>query len=135
MFGLLNQEGIEFSGDLVSPEDFAHLVAMVERQEISPASAKTVLAAMLASGESAAEIVATRNLAQINDPDQIARLVEEVIEAHPEQVQQYLGGKQQIVNWLFGQVMRASDGRGNPQLVRQTLVQSLSDLEARAASR
>ncbi len=130
-FGLLNQRDLDFDPDLVPPRDFAALVAMVEAEEISSASGKTVLAEMLSSGRSAAEIVADRGLAQINEPSEIARLVEGVIEENPDQVQQYLAGKRQISNWLFGQVMRATRGRGNPKLVRAALERSLADLESR----
>jgi aspartyl-tRNA(Asn)/glutamyl-tRNA(Gln) amidotransferase subunit B len=114
-----------FESVRVHPQDLADLLKLVANAEINQTTAKAVLAEMFASGLKAAEIVAAKGLAQVSDGDLIARLVDEVLAAHPEQVQSYQAGKLTVVNFLFGQVMRKAGGKANPQVVRDVLEKSL----------
>ena len=107
LFGLLNEAGIEITESKVSPQSLAEIVAMVERGEINATSAKVVLAETFQSGESPAAIVATKGLAQLNNAEAIDSLVQQVLRENPEQVEQYLGGKHNLSQWFFGQVMQA----------------------------
>ena len=73
------------------------------------------------------EIIAKRGLKQITDSSAIEALVAEVIERHPEQVQQYRDGNQKVLGFFVGQVMKASQGKANPQQVNETLRRLLAD--------
>lgn len=128
-FSLLNLAGIEIQQTRVSPQDFAELVGMVERGEISAASGKEVLEVIFETGGSPVEVVEAKGLAQLNDPQAIMDLVNQVLSENPQQVEQYLGGKTTISQWLFGQVMRAAGGRANPSLVRSSLEKALESKE------
>ncbi|HEY43051.1 MAG TPA: Asp-tRNA(Asn)/Glu-tRNA(Gln) amidotransferase subunit GatB [Anaerolineae bacterium] len=128
-FGLLNLAGVEIDRSKVSPQSFAELVAMVEREDINATSGKVVLEEIFETGGSPIEIVEARGLAQINDPQAIMDLVNQVLGENPKQVEQYFAGKTTISQWLFGQVMRAAGGRANPALVRANLEQALKNLE------
>jgi aspartyl-tRNA(Asn)/glutamyl-tRNA(Gln) amidotransferase subunit B len=112
----------------VPPGRLVALLGLVEEETINVNSAKEVLAAMLDSGRAAGEIVAARGLAQVSDAAALAVVVTQVLDAHPEQVAAYLGGKETVAGWLMGQVMRATRGQANPGLARQLL---LEQLEAR----
>ncbi len=114
-----------FESVRVHPQDLADLLKLVANAEINQTTAKAVLAEMFASGLKAAEIVAAKGLAQVSDGDLIARLVDEVLAAHPEQAQSYRAGKLTVANFLFGQVMRKAGGKANPQVVRDVLEKSL----------
>ncbi|UCF62376.1 MAG: Asp-tRNA(Asn)/Glu-tRNA(Gln) amidotransferase GatCAB subunit B, partial [Anaerolineaceae bacterium] len=128
-FSLLNLAGIEIQKSKVSHQDFAELVAMVERGDINATIGKEVLEEIFETGGSPVDIVDARGLAQLNDPQAISELVNQVLAENPQQVEQYLGGKTTLSQWLFGQVMRATGGRANPALVRTHLDQALKNLE------
>jgi aspartyl-tRNA(Asn)/glutamyl-tRNA(Gln) amidotransferase subunit B len=83
---------------------------------------------MLASGQTAQEIVEAQGLAQVSDEAALAPVVRQVLDQHPDEVAQYLAGKEALSGWLMGQVMRATRGKANPQLARELL---LAQLEAR----
>ena len=84
---------------------------------------------MLKSGESAAAIVEERGLAQISDSAHISTLVARVLEENPGQVAEYLGGKTGLSGWFFGQVMQATRGKANPQIVKSELELQLRELK------
>ncbi len=129
LFGLLNEAGISIDQSKVSPENLAELVRLVEDGEINARSGKMVLEHMFHSGEQAASIVEKRGLKQITDPAMIRQFVREVLSSHPEQLQQYLDGKQSLQQWFFGQVMRAMDGQADPSLLQTILNEALQDIE------
>ncbi len=109
----------------VTPAGLAELVSLVDRGAISNSTAKEVLAEMYRSGEAAGEIVARRGLAQISDQEVLEAAVVQVLAENPEQVQQYLAGKETIAQWLMGQVMRATRGKANPQVALALLTRQL----------
>jgi aspartyl-tRNA(Asn)/glutamyl-tRNA(Gln) amidotransferase subunit B len=80
---------------------------------------------MFASGKSAREIMAAKGLEQINDAEKIAAVVREIMAANPKQVEQYRGGKAATFGWFVGQVMKATRGQANPQLVQEVLKKEL----------
>ena len=130
LFGLLNQRGESIEGISLAPPRLAELVGMANRGEINNTTAKLVLAEMYRSGRSAGEIVAEGDLGQISDAGYIAGLVGEVLDGHPEQVHEYLSGKEGLRRWLFGKVMQGAGGKANPQVVEQELERQLAEREA-----
>jgi aspartyl-tRNA(Asn)/glutamyl-tRNA(Gln) amidotransferase subunit B len=126
LFALLNQAGESIESSRVSAPALAALIQMVGRGEINQNTAKNVLAEMYHSGASAEQIVAARGLRQISDASLIASLVEQVLAENPQQVQSYLSGKEGLARWLFGQVMRAAQGRADPQVIQQELERQLA---------
>jgi aspartyl-tRNA(Asn)/glutamyl-tRNA(Gln) amidotransferase subunit B len=106
----------------------------VADQTINLNTAKGVLGEMFATGRAAAEIVAEKGLAQVSDSGEIEKTVADVIAAHPEQLATYLSGKATIEQWFFGQAMKRLQGRGNPQVIRQTLSAYLEKIKLRQNS-
>jgi aspartyl-tRNA(Asn)/glutamyl-tRNA(Gln) amidotransferase subunit B len=107
------------------PARLQELLGLIEQETININTAKEVLAEMLGSGQAAGEIVAARGLAQVSDEAALAEVVKQVLDAHPDEVAQYLGGKEGIAGWLMGQVMKATRGQANPQLARRLLMMEL----------
>ena len=66
-----------------------------------------------------------KGLRQVSDGEKIAEMVRSVLDANPKEVNEYLSGKDGVLNWLFGQVMRAAKGQANPQVVREELARQL----------
>jgi aspartyl-tRNA(Asn)/glutamyl-tRNA(Gln) amidotransferase subunit B len=103
----------------------AHVLGEVVAGRLSRPNAKEVVAEHVASGTSAAAIVAARGFAQISDAGAVERLVDEVVAANPAALADYRAGKGQAVGFLVGQVMKASRGQANATLVRATLQRRL----------
>jgi aspartyl-tRNA(Asn)/glutamyl-tRNA(Gln) amidotransferase subunit B len=125
MFSLMNQSNLTVTDLKVRPEALAELVGLVVAGEINQSTGKAVLSEMFQSGKSAAEIVEARGLKQVSDEGFIAAIVGQVLAENPEQVSSFKAGKETVVNWLFGQVMRKAAGKANPQVVRTELERRL----------
>ena len=117
-----NEQALSFA---VSPERLAGLVRLVAAGEVSAASAKEILAAMLDSPADAAAIVAEKGLGRIRDTGALEGAVAEVIAGNPSQVELYRSGKTQTFGWLVGQVMKKTGGRADPGAVREALTRAL----------
>jgi aspartyl-tRNA(Asn)/glutamyl-tRNA(Gln) amidotransferase subunit B len=127
LFRLLKAGAGEIDRVRVLPEALAELLALVEEDKITANSAKTVLAEIFRTGEAPSEIVARRGLSQISDEEALARVVDEVIAANPEPAASYRAGKEALLQWFVGQVMRATRGKANPQVVVDLLQNRLRD--------
>lgn len=126
VFRLLGESGVEIGQSKVSPDNLAELLVLVDQGGINATVAKSVLEEMFASGLAAGAIVERRGLRQINDQDALAAAVSSALDAHPGPVQQYLAGKEQVFGFLVGQVMRATRGQANVQIVTELLKAELA---------
>lgn len=121
----LNERKIEISDLNVPPAHLAELVGLIDDGTISNAIAQELLPIMIETGSAPGRIAAERGMAQISDADAVERLVSEVMDSHPEQVDEYRGGKRAVFGFLMGQVMRRAKGKANPQVVRERLEKAL----------
>jgi aspartyl-tRNA(Asn)/glutamyl-tRNA(Gln) amidotransferase subunit B len=125
----LNRDGLEIRASRVSAATLAALLDKIAAGTISGKIAKEVFEALWTDsrgGEAAVdEIIEKRGLVQISDTGAIDKLVAEVIAANPTQVEQFRAGKQQVLAFLVGQVMKASRGKANPQQVNDALRKQL----------
>jgi aspartyl-tRNA(Asn)/glutamyl-tRNA(Gln) amidotransferase subunit B len=121
----LNASARPIADSPVSAPYLADLIAMVEKGQISGAIAKTVFERMFTSGRTAADIVRSEGLVQIDDEDQIAQLISDVLGRNADAVAQYRAGKSAALGFLVGQVMKATSGKANPKLVNDLLRRTL----------
>jgi len=124
----LNEHGIdpEEPGDIpVRPGHLAELLAMVDRGTVNMRVARQVFAEMWTSGRPPAEIVREKGLEQVSDEALIEKAVEEAIAANPAVVADYRKGKEKALGFLVGEVMKATRGRANPQVVNRLLRERL----------
>ncbi|MBN1933315.1 MAG: Asp-tRNA(Asn)/Glu-tRNA(Gln) amidotransferase subunit GatB [Anaerolineae bacterium] len=124
-FRLLNERNLSIAKSPVSPDGLVELLAQVHKNVINATMGKDVLTQMFESGESAPAIIKARGLAQISDASEIEQLVRRAIEDNTDAVEQYLNGKESVIGFLIGQVMRASRGKANPQVVRELMQRQL----------
>lgn len=122
---ILKERGITIREFPVEPERLAGLVRLVVGGTISSAAGKTVFAAMLESKDDANTIVEREGLGQVSDESALLRVVDEVIAAHPGQVEQFRAGKTQLFGFIMGQVMKASRGKANPTIATRLLEERL----------
>ncbi len=109
----------------VTPEMLSGLLARIADETISGKIAKTVFEQMWQNGEPADRIIEAQGLKQVTDTGEIEGLVDQVIAAHPEQVSEYLSGKDKLIGFFVGKVMQASQGKANPGMVNQLLKKKL----------
>ena len=126
LFRLLKAADIEIEAIKVTPKALAELLDLVEKGTISISMAKEVFGEMFQTGRSPSQIVQEKGLVQISDVEELSRIVEQVIEENPGPVAEYLGGKEPVLRFLVGQVMKATRGKANPHLVNELLKQKLS---------
>ncbi len=105
----------------LSPQALAELVELQEGKTISSTIAKKLLAELLEKGGSPAQIVEDRGMAQNSDEGELKKMVEEVIAKNPKQADQFRAGKEQVLGFFIGQIMRASKGSANPEMVNKLL--------------
>jgi aspartyl-tRNA(Asn)/glutamyl-tRNA(Gln) amidotransferase subunit B len=122
---LLQEAKVGFVDCPVAAADFAKLLALVEKKTISGTMAKEVLREMITSRKGPEQIVAEKGLQQISDVEQIARVARDIVAANPKQVEQYRKGKTATLGWFVGQVMKATRGQANPQVVQEVLKKEL----------
>ncbi|MBO8169175.1 MAG: Asp-tRNA(Asn)/Glu-tRNA(Gln) amidotransferase subunit GatB [Thermoanaerobacteraceae bacterium] len=123
---LLNARDLEAADCPVSPEQLAELLQLIDKGTISGKIAKQVFEEMFDTGKTAAAIVKEKGLEQISDAGELERIVEQVIANNPDPVADYRNGKKQAIGFLVGQVMKATRGKANPQLVNELLRKKLS---------
>jgi aspartyl-tRNA(Asn)/glutamyl-tRNA(Gln) amidotransferase subunit B len=122
---LLNATNTDINNTRVKPGELCRLVDRVQKGEISGTSAKTVFEQMFNTGQKADDIIKQQGLSQITDTSEIETEVEKVIAANPQPVADYKAGKTQAVKFMVGQVMKATRGRANANLVQELLVKKI----------
>jgi aspartyl-tRNA(Asn)/glutamyl-tRNA(Gln) amidotransferase subunit B len=110
----------------VPPKHLASMLKMIKDGVISGKIAKTVFEEMYRSGRGPEKIVHEKGLIQLTDVDEIQRIIRGVLEENPKLVEDYQKGKEQVLGFFVGQVMKATRGKANPKLVNELLRKSLS---------
>jgi len=124
--GALNKEGLEIEACRISASDLAGLVNRIHDKTISGKIAKEVFEAMWAGEGSADAVIEARGLKQITDTSAIEAIVDKVIAANPGQAEEYRAGKEKLIGFFVGQVMKETGGKANPGQVNEILRTRLS---------
>ena len=124
---LLNADGKEIEACPVPPDRLAGMVKMISDGTISTKIAKTVFEEMYKSGKDASTVVQEQGLTQVSDSGAIEQIIADVIKANPAQHADYRAGKEKLFGFFVGQVMKASKGKANPDLVNQLLKKKLGE--------
>ncbi len=122
----LKETDTEITDVPITPELLTGLLARIADNTISGKIAKTVFEKMWQNGQSADQIIDAEGLKQVTDSGAIEALVDEVVAANPDQVAEYLGGKDKLIGFFVGKVMQASQGKANPGMVNQLLKKKLT---------
>jgi aspartyl-tRNA(Asn)/glutamyl-tRNA(Gln) amidotransferase subunit B len=105
----------------VTPEALADLLAMVEDDVISGKIAKTVFEDMYTTGKSPKDIIEEKGLRQVTDEGKIGKAIDGVLATHPNEIAEYRAGKEKLLGFFIGQVMRQTRGKANPKIVNKIL--------------
>jgi aspartyl-tRNA(Asn)/glutamyl-tRNA(Gln) amidotransferase subunit B len=126
LLGYLNSSNLELSEVKLTGQGLGEMIGLIEKGTISNKIAKTVFKEMLENGKLPQQIVEEQGLVQISDEGAILGIVEQVVAANPQSIEDYNAGKQKAIGFLVGQVMKESKGKANPALVNKLLVDVLS---------
>ena len=122
---VLNEKGISAAELRVTPEHLAEIIKLVDAGTVNTSTGKSLLDKVESSGRAPREIVESEGLAQVSDEAAIREICAEVIAENPEQVAMYRSGKQGLISWFIGQVMKKSRGKADPQAAREILEEML----------
>ena len=126
LFAILRRDGLTIRESPVSAQSLGSLIGLISDNTISGRIAKDVFEVMITEGGDPAQIVEDKGLKQITSTDEIEKMIDELIAANPEQTKQYQNGNHKVAGWFVGQMMKASKGKANPQMVNDLLQKKLS---------
>jgi aspartyl-tRNA(Asn)/glutamyl-tRNA(Gln) amidotransferase subunit B len=121
----LNNTGTAVSASPVSPERLIDLLQLVDNGTISLKAARDIFPEVYRSGKAPQHIVEEKGLTQLSDEGALEKLIDEVLRSNPSQTAQFKEGKQQVLGFLVGQVMKASGGKANPGRANELLKRKL----------
>jgi len=122
----LEAAGISAAESRVPPQELGALVRLIDEGKISGKQGKDVLVEMFKTGKAAQVIIEEQGLVQVSDTGEIDALIDSVIAANPDQVANYRAGKEALLGFFVGQVIKASKGKANPKVVNERLREKLS---------
>ncbi|MFV1957011.1 MAG: Asp-tRNA(Asn)/Glu-tRNA(Gln) amidotransferase subunit GatB [bacterium] len=111
----------------ISPEQVARIISLVEEATISSSAAKKVFEEVFTTGRDPDGVVKEKGLAQVSDEDAIRAEVKKILQNHPDEVAQFRGGKEKVLGFFVGQVMKATKGKANPGVVNKILRELLAE--------
>jgi aspartyl-tRNA(Asn)/glutamyl-tRNA(Gln) amidotransferase subunit B len=123
---LLNETKTDIKQTKIKPDHLAGMIRLIQNGTISGKIAKTVFEAMFDTGKTAEKIVAEKGLIQLSDEGEIHRTCKQILEANAAQVEEYKAGKEKVIGFFVGLVMKQTKGKANPQVVNQVLKDLLS---------
>ena len=125
LFGALNRADIELDASPVRAAHLGKLVDLIGDGTVSNRLAKDVFEIMFETGDDPEKIVEEKGMKQVTDTGAIEAAVDDAIAAGAAQVEQYKGGNEKVLGWFVGQVMKATQGKANPQAVNEILRKKL----------
>ncbi|MFD2334081.1 Asp-tRNA(Asn)/Glu-tRNA(Gln) amidotransferase subunit GatB [Cohnella sp. GCM10020058] len=127
LLGYLNANNLEIQQVPITGQGLGEMIQLIAKGTISSKIAKTVFKAMLESGKLPQQIVEEQGLVQISDEGAILAIVDRIVEANPQSVEDFRGGKDKAIGFLVGQIMKETKGKANPGLVNKLLMDRLKN--------
>ena len=123
--GLMREMNFTIEEIKIAPENSADLTTLIISGGISSSSAKYILREMAETGLNPRQIIEEKNLTQISDDDIIKQTIQVVIKNNPKAIEDYKKGKENALQFLIGQAMAKLKGRGNPEILRKILKETI----------
>ena len=122
----LKEEDMEIEALHIQPKDLADLILLVKDGKINNNTGKKVLKDMFDSGDSPEKIVKEQGLIQISDEGALEEIVEKILDANPQSIEDFKNGKDRAIGFLMGQIMKETKGKANPQMVNKMLLAKIN---------
>jgi aspartyl-tRNA(Asn)/glutamyl-tRNA(Gln) amidotransferase subunit B len=126
LFGVLNKQGLDIARSPVKAADLGALLDLLADNTLSSKMAKDVFEIMVETGKTPGAIVEERGLKQVTDTGAIEAAIDQILAANPDKVAEYRSGKDKLIGWFTGQVMKATQGKANPGMLSELLKKKLS---------
>lgn len=124
-FKLLNESGVSILESRISPDNFTRFITLLSNDEITDSIGREVLTEMFSSGKSPQKIIQEKDLKPIQDDDLLSELLNDLFAKNEKIVNQIREGEVKLIDFLIGQVMRATRGKANPKRVKELIVRQL----------
>ena len=125
LFSVLNKEGKEIKDSPVSAKNLSKLINLIKNNTISGKIAKTVFEEMVKNNEDPEKIVNEKGMKQQSDPEELKKIIDTILKNNEDKVEQYKAGKDKLFGFFVGEVMKNTQGKGNPKLINDILKQQL----------
>lgn len=122
---ILQEAGQTWADIKLTPENFAEFISLIYQNKVSSATRQELLREMVLTGKDPSNIVEEKGLKQISGGQEMDKIIELVIKNNPEQVEQFRAGKEAVLRYLVGQVMKESRGKANPQTAGEMIREKL----------
>ncbi len=109
----------------IIPENYAELICIISAGKINSSVAQTVLTEMYKNGGDPSQIIEERNLTQMDNDDELSKIIDEIISKNEKSVVDFKSGKENALKFLIGQTMKETKGRANPQKVQEIIKNKL----------
>ncbi len=126
---VVNERLIKISEFSIPPQNISRMIDLINEGTISTKIAKEVFEEMLQSGQNPDSIVEKKGLRQVSDESAIEKVVEEILQSNPDEVQRYLGGKDKLFGFFVGEIMKKTRGKANPKILNDLLKQKLEKMK------
>ena len=125
LFSVLNKEGKEIKDSPVSAKNLSKLINLIKNNTISGKIAKTVFEEMVKNNEDPEKIVNEKGMKQQSDPEELKKIIDTILKNNEDKVEQFKAGKDKLFGFFVGEVMKNTQGKGNPKLINDILKQQL----------
>jgi aspartyl-tRNA(Asn)/glutamyl-tRNA(Gln) amidotransferase subunit B len=122
---ILNEENLEIGATRFLPEHFSDLATALTAQVISSTGAKQIIGILFKEGGSVTSIIDREGLKQVSDLSALEPVIDQIITANPKQVEEFRAGKEKVIGFFVGQVMKATGGKANPALLQEWIIKKL----------
>jgi aspartyl-tRNA(Asn)/glutamyl-tRNA(Gln) amidotransferase subunit B len=127
VLSMLNERGLTAGELALTPAYFAEVLKLMDAGTVNTPTGKALLLKVQDSGSAPGEIVEAEGLAQVSDSGALKELAAEIITNSPDQLAQYLGGKESLIGWFVGQLMAKTGGKADPNAAREILLDLLKE--------
>jgi aspartyl-tRNA(Asn)/glutamyl-tRNA(Gln) amidotransferase subunit B len=126
LFKLMNVGNKKIIEIKITPENFAEFITIIYQNKVNSTAAQILLKQMYETGGDPSQIIEEKDLKQVDDSGELDKVIDKIIVEHPNEVNQYRGGKLPLIKFFIGLVMRETKGKANPQKTEELLIQKLS---------
>jgi aspartyl-tRNA(Asn)/glutamyl-tRNA(Gln) amidotransferase subunit B len=126
---IINEQKFGIANFPVSAENLGRLINLIDKNVISGKIAKDVFSFMLEENKNPEEIIREKDLVQITNTSEIEEVIEKILGSHHQEVLQFLEGKEKVLGFFVGQVMKETKGKANPKIVNEVLREKLNTLK------
>ena len=127
LVGLCNKNNVDIDNISIKPDHISKLITYIDNGKISGKQAKDILNDLWSNSSDIDEIIQSKNIEQVSDIDILTKEAQKILEKHPKEVQDYKNGKDKLMGFFVGQVMKEMKGKANPKILNQILNKLLKE--------